>query len=354
MPLLPDELDDLVNLTLDYVPKKSITDISLEHPEYIASRILNSKFVTERGGTSITFKVNTRNTGLARNTGILSEDVTGIEDTTISASVPWTKQTVNWSYSVDEPEFQSDREMIVDEIKVRELNAQNDMAELNEENMWTGPTSSSDKRPMGITWWFQKDATTSANDGTMNGGNPSGWTSGRAGISSTEYARWKNWTFRYSAITPDDLIRKIKLAMFFTNFKAPVPFPELKFGNAPQREIYTTFRVSEPMERLAETRNENHGNDLARYMYGSGGGVTVGGVPVIPVHYLHANDTNDPLYGVDWQTFRPFVRKGANMRRMGPMQMPKQHDGKTVHYDTFMNYRCENMRRNWVGSLATS
>ena len=347
--LTPSDLDDLVVATLPLFKRHKITDISTDLNEYVSSKIMNEKMVTERGGERINYKVKVRNTGLARNTGMLSEDVTGIEDVLVSASVPWTKQTVNWSYSVDEPEFQSDPETIIDILRVRDLDAMTDMAELNEENLWSAPTSTSDNRPMGIPFWLQKDTNTAANDGTLNGRDPSGFSAGRAGLSSTTYPKWRNWTFRYSAYTIDDLVRKIKRSLVFTKFVPPVPTPELGYGSA-SREIYTTYRVIEPLERLCENRNENLGNDLARYM----GQVVVGGVPMRLSHYLEANDTNDPLYGVDWGVFRPFVLKGRNMRRMGPMQMPRQHDGKTVHYDTWMNYACYNLRKCWVGSLATS
>jgi hypothetical protein len=347
--LTPSDLDDLVVATLPLFKRHKITDISPDLNEYISSKIMNEKMVTERGGERINFKVKVRNTGLARNTGMLSEDVTGIEDVLVSASVPWTKQTVNWSYSVDEPEFQSDPETIIDILRVRDLDAMTDMAELNEENLWSAPTATTDNRPMGIPFWLQKDTNTAANDGTLNGRDPSGFTAGRGGLSSTTYPKWRNWTFRYSAYTIDDLVRKIKRSLVFTKFVPPVPTPELGYGSA-MREIYTSYRVIEPLERLAENRNENLGNDLARYL----GQVVVGGVPIRLSHFLEANDTNDPLYGIDWGVFRPFVRKGANMRRMGPMQMPKQHDGKTVHYDTWMNYCCYNLRKCWVGSLATT
>jgi hypothetical protein len=350
MSLTPSDMDDLVVATLPLYKRRTLTDIALDLPEYASARILTQKNVIERGGERINFKVKTRNTGLARNTGILSEDVTGIEDVLVSASVPWTKQTVNWSYSVDEPEFQSDEETIIDILRVRDQDAQSDMAELNEENLWSAPTSTSDNRPMGIPFWLQKDTNTAANDGTMNGRDPSGFTGGRGGISSTTYAKWRNWTFRYAAYTTDDLVRKVKRSLVFTKFVNPVPMIKETGYGPMQREIYTTYRVIEPLERLAELRNENHGSDLAKYM----GQVTIGGVPLRLAHYLESNDTNDPLYGVDWGVFRPFVRKGANMRRMGPVAMPKQHDGKTVHYDTWMNYCCYNLRKCWVGSLATS
>lgn len=349
MPITPEDLDDLVNLTLPHVVKGKITDLALELTDYVSARILTEKYVQERGGTSLVFKIKTRNTGLAVNTGILAEDVTAIEDVTISASVPWTKQSVNWSYSIDEDEFQVDDETIVREIMIREQDARSDMAELNEENMWSGPAGQTDKRPMGIPFWLTRDTTQTANDGSYNGREPSGWTSiGRAGVLSTTYPRWRNWTFRYAAYTVDDLVRKMKRAMVFTKFVAPVNTKELSYGT-PQREIYTSYRVIEPLERIAETRNDNLGNDVARYM----NQVVVGGVPLRYVPYLEANDAGqDTLYGINWARFRPFVKKGCNMRRTGPVAMPRQHDGKTVFYDTFMNYCCYNLRENWVGALA--
>ena len=225
-PLTPSDLDDLVIATLPLFKRHKITDIALDLPEYISAKIMNEKTVVERGGESVNFKVKTRNTGLARNTGMLSEDVTGIEDVLVSASVPWTKQTVNWSYSIDEPEFQSDAETIIDILRIRDHDAMGDMAELNEENMWSAPASTSEKRPMGIPFWLQKDTNTAANDGTLNGRDPSGFTTGRGGISSTTYSKWRNWTFRYSAYTVDDLVRKIKRALVFTKFVPPVPTPE--------------------------------------------------------------------------------------------------------------------------------
>jgi hypothetical protein len=42
------------------------------------------------------------------------------------------------------------------------------------------------------------------------------------------------------------------------------------------------------------------------------------------------------------------------MRRTGPLTKANQHTVRTVHYDTWMNYACYNLRKCWVGSLATS
>lgn len=345
MALLPNQVTDFVNLTLSNFKKAKWTDISLQYPDYIASRVIGRYKNVERGGPDLRFKLQTKNTGLARNTGMFDQDVTGVEDLTIEGVVPWTKQTVNWSYDIDEPLFQSDPETIISELLIREHACFNDMAELNEENLWTPPTSSDDARPMGIPFWMQKDASTTP-AGAFNGGNPSGFTSGAGSISSTTYAKWKNWTFGYSAVTPDDLIAKIKKALYSTNFKAPHPHPELGFGKA-DFAIFTTYAVREPLERLAESRNDNLGKDVAKYI----NQVTVGGIPLEAVHYLDANDSSDPLYGVNWAVIRPFVKKGANMRQI-KKDAPLQRTVKQVHYDTWMNWICYNRRALWVGSKA--
>jgi hypothetical protein len=344
MPLTPDQVDDFVNLTLPLFKTYKWTDISLEHPEYISSTLIDEKKVVEIGGPKISFRVKTRNTGNARNTGMFAQDVTRVEDVTISAEVPWAMQTTNFSYDIYEDIFQSDRETIIRELQIRDHDAMSDMAELNEENLWSAPTSPSDTRPMGIPFWLQKDAVT-APEGGFNGGNPSGFPQGCAGVSSTTYPRWRNWTFGYTSITTDDLVRKVKKALAFTNFVAPVPHPELGYGES-DYQIFTTYRVAEPLERLAETRNDNLGRDLARFM----NTVTIGGVPVRWVPYLEANDTSDPLYGVNWKVFRPFVKRDANMRRNPPKVAARQHTVREVHIDNWMNYICYNRRLCFVGS----
>lgn len=349
--LTPDQIDDFVNLTLPAFRYYKWTDISLAYQELISSRLIDEKNVKEQGGTSIAFKIKTRNTGNARNTGLYAADVTNVEDVTIGASVPWSFQTTNFSYDIYEDLFQSDRETIVRELALRDHDAMTDMAELNEENLWTAPTGTQDTRPMGIPFWFQKSPSSgSANDeGSFSGGNPAGFTGGAAGVDSTQIPRWRNWTFTYASPSTDDMVRKTKKSLAFTNFRAPVPHPELGFGKS-EYNIYTTYRVQEPLERLAETRNDNLGSDVARYA----NQVMIAGVPVEWVPYLENNDTSDPLYGINWKYFRPFVKKGVNMRRNPPKPAARQHTVREIHIDTAMGYVSYNRRSGFVGSLSTA
>ena len=304
--LTPDQLDDFVQLTLKKFHRNKWTDISLPYQKYVASRFMSKQKVEERGGEQISWRVQVKNSGLARNTGMFATDVTGVEDVMISANVPWAMQTVNYSYDIDEPEFQSDRETIIRILKVREHDAMNSMAELNEENLWSAPTSSADKRPMGIPFWLQKDT---SSDGAFNGGNPAGWSGGAGGIDSTQYPRWRNWTFGYTGYTETDLVKKVKKALVFTHFMPPVPHPNMAQGSS-DYEIFTTYIVQDELERLAEDRNDRLGSDVARFM----NQVTIGGVPLSWVPYLENNDTSNPLYGINWSAAEPGAEIDAACR----------------------------------------
>lgn len=348
MPLLFDALADFTAATIANFKRGKWTDISMEHPEYVTANLITNKKVFEAGGDSIKFDVQVRNLDTARNTGLYATDVTNAGDVLVQGSVPWAMQTTNYIYDLAEDIFQTDRETIIRHLLVKEHTAMNSMAELDEQNFWTMPASASaaDRRPMGLPYWCVKNATTTPGGG-FTGADPAGHTAGAAGIDSDIHSRWKNWAFGYTNVTTDDFVKKVKKALVFTKFIAPHPHPELSYGKT-EREAYTTYRVLESLERLAETRNDNLGNDVARYM----NNVLIGGVPVRLSHHLEVNDTSDPIYGINWGKFRPYVKKGWHMLRHKPKLAANQHTVYEVHIDNAMNYICFDRRSLWVGSTS--
>ena len=103
--LTPDRIDDFVQATLSEFKKHTLTDISLVHQEYIASKILTDKNVSMRGGKNISHRLMTKLTGNARNFSMFGRDVTKVEDVLEDAEIPWRLQTTNFSYDVLEDEF---------------------------------------------------------------------------------------------------------------------------------------------------------------------------------------------------------------------------------------------------------
>jgi len=344
--LTPDGIHDLVNNTTRKFHRHKWVDISMDLQRYIAGEFIKKDRIIEQGGEQIQWQLQVSNTGTSVDSGLYAEDQTAVDDVTQEAHVPWRKLTTSWSYDVDEPLFQSDRETIVDMLLIREHSAMNLEHEKNERDLWSAPTGSSDKRVMGVPFWIQKDASTTPG-GAFNGGNPSGFSGGCAGVSSTDYPNYRNWTFGYSAVTPDDLVVKLKRAFEYTNFVASDPHPTLGFGGV-DFTIYTVYDgVVEPLERLAESRNDNLGPDVAKYL----NRVAVGGVPIRSVPYLTANDTSCPLYGINKRVFRPFLKRGADHRRT-IKDAPRQHTVKNVFYDTWRNFMCIDRRQCFVGSKA--
>lgn len=342
MALMLEQIDDFVANTISNFKRGRFTDIYQRYQNYVSSRIMKDKVVTEQGGANITFNLKKSATGNARTAGLYDVNRTNVTDVMIQGTIPWKFLTTSWAYDIYEDIFQTDRETIVRQLMVREMDAKFDMVELNETLMWNAPSGSSDTRPWSLPFWMQADSSSSASEGDFTGGNPTGFSAGAAGVDSDTYPNWKNYAFNYVSTSTDDLIRKIKRALVYTNFQAPVPHPTIGFGEA-STEIYTTYRVIAECEALAETRNDRLGSDLARFI----GQTTIGGVPMRTVMYLEANDSADPLYGVDWSAIRPFIRKGCNMRKQGPYRAPNQRNVREVHYDTAMNYACYDRRKLW-------
>lgn len=344
MAIRPHDVDDFVLLTIDNYDKgKWERAIGDDYPEYASARIINEKGITETGGAKLKWVLETGAVDTSRNAGLYDQDQTAVGDIASMAEVPWTMQTTNWSYDIDEEGFQDDDLTIVDMLKMREEGCKANMVKRNEANLWSAPSSPTDNRPYGIPYWIVKDITTVEGDFTAS--LPSGHTT-IANVSPTTNTGWRNWAFGYTSATIDDLVRKSKRAMRRTSFTAPVPHPELSFSGKMSKEIFTTEDVMAALEVECENRNENHGNDLTRFV----DNVVVKGVPVRISWYLNDTDgTADPFYGIDWSKLRPFIKRGANMRRK-IKESPSQRNVRTVHYDTWMNYRCYSRHSLWVGS----
>jgi hypothetical protein len=341
MALYHDQLDDFVNLTLSRFKKKQWVDYSQQYRHYIfADRVIQAKRMKEKGGKDLTWKMKVRNNGTARHTGLFSVDQTNVRDLTASASQGWTKQTVNWSYDVDEDDFQSDGETIVREIELREDGMYRDFFDLMEEALWGAPTSpTQDPRvPSGIPFWFQKY--TSATP-SFQGGNPSGFTSGAAGVNATTYPRARNWAGKYVDKTRDDLLEKIIEANEKTKFKAPRPFAELTTGSSYDYEYFCPYVVKSGLVKLLESRNDNLGTNLTKYA----DSVLIGGHPLTTVPYLEENDTSNPFYGICWRYFTYYVKSGRDMVLHPVKEAADQHTVRERHMDHWGNFACLDRRQ---------
>ena len=353
MALLPEKIDDFVELTLNRFEYDAWTDLSLEYPEYIYPELMRQFRKNEEGGPHIQFEVKVRNSGNWRQTGLYAPDQTDVRDVMINGKVPWKMQTGNFSYDIYEDAFQSNNyQTIVKLLRVREHDMLTSGVEHNEEQIWSAPDGPTDElNTWGIPAWIVMSPTVNGGlqQGAHVGGNPAAFPTGIAGINSDVYPRWRNWAFGYRKVTRDDFVKKAKRAQRYTRFRAPIRHKSTDMG-MPKHCAYTTLNVVEELEELAEDRNDNLGKDVARYM----DEVTVGGVPYKHVFHLTETAVNDPVYGMNWQKIRPVVKRGCFEKRHKPERSAKQHTVREVHMDSFWNLICKDRRSLYGAERVTS
>jgi hypothetical protein len=316
------------------------TDISYDLPDYVSTRMIREHMVYDEGGDTLVWDVQTDYNDSFRPTGMYDPDNVTVGDSLVQASVPWRFYTANYSYDLRLSTFQSSRETIINFVVLKEHEMRTSIAVGLERETWYSPTSTSDNRVNGIPYYIVKN--TAVPGGALNGGAPSGHTT-VANISPTDYDQWRNWAGQYTDPTIDDLVSKVKKAMAYTEFETPHPHPELGYSKS-MVGFYTVYPVVDAFERLAETRNDRLGSDLAKYR----GQVTLAGVPITHVFYLTANDSDEPFYGINWRYLRPFSKKGEWMRLTGPKEAPNQHNVRNVFVDIAWNWKCANRRTQFV------
>lgn len=356
-----EDVADLVEDTREVEGVGKVTQIALEHTEYFAmNRLMRNNRMTEDGGTQLRVNVLTDVLDAARAVPLYSVDRPVYGDVLDHGQVPWRHVETSFYIDIHEPDINEGTAVqILRHVDVKRAAALLSRVELHETHCWGKPASSSDKvTPFGLPYWITFPSSYSA-DG-FKGGNPSGFTSGAAGLSSSTYPPWANWHFQYTAISQDDLVARLVKAMYKTSFVAALPDNPLQDATRPpQREIYTTFDVWEGFRKLYRAQNDNLGKDMAGgdLTARDGGGILVQGVPVIRVPFLDDEYTKhsdyaayDPLYGIDWGTLE-FVYKTGWENREVTRPAPNQHNVSATWIDTCYNTRCSDRRRNFMGNL---
>jgi len=333
------EIADLVQLTLEKLIKKgAFVDMQTDLQDHVAVREMwKARQKTFSGGDQWRFDVQMDHNHSARVVGLYETDGSSVHDTMVKGQVEPRHVNAHYIYDLREPDFQRGGHAIVNLLKTKYVAMMVSLFEFMEEILWSKPTDSSDQlTPYGIAYWVTKNA-----EEGFNGGNPSGFPLGRAGLSSTTYPRWSNWTAQYADISKEDLIRKMRRAHRMCKFRSPVSHsrPDFNTGNG----IYTNDTVIGIMEEVLESQNMNLGNDLA-----SKDGKTVfKGTPVTFAPYLD-NDSTDPVYLLDWKSLVVGVMAGWEQNMTKPYMVPGKHLVRRVDLDATMNMVCTDLRRQAV------
>lgn len=342
MGLAHSQIADLALLTQNKLIKRGAwVDMQTDLQDHVAVREMwqNRKKVFE-GGDNWEHEVQMDHNHSTRAVGLYEQDGSSLHDTMVKGEIPARHVNAHYIYDLREKAFQRGGVEIVNYIKTKYVAMMVSFYEYLEEILWGKPTDSTDlKTPYGILYWVVKNATEG-----FNGGNPSGFTAGRGGISSSTYSRYSNYTGTYAGeagIAKTDLIRKMRRAHRQTKFRSPVSHdrPDFKMGNG----IYVGDTIIGIMEEILESQNMNLGNDVA-----SKDGKTVfKSTPLTYAPYLN-NDTTNPVYMLDWKHLAIGVMAGWENNLSAPYMVPGKHLVRRVDLDATLNMLGTDIRRQSV------
>lgn len=335
-----EQIADIVTAVQDIERPGTYELLVTELQDYPAMRrLFKGKGRQEKGGEQLSFNVQVASNESAQTTSLFAEIDLSQADLIKKGRVPWRHVTNYYLFDEREPELNSSPQDAVDIVKARRTDCILDLAVKFEPWFWGRPsgTETADDAPIfGVQYWICRVNTDTS--GAFQGGDPSGFAGGAAGLPAASYPAYQNWSNGYKNVDEDDFLARLDLATYKTGFKNPVAIP----GSERSRYgYYTNYDVSRGLDAIAKSRNDNLGWDLAtrRSVYK--------GTSIEPVPYLDG-DTEDPFYGIDWSVFTPYFLRGEWMKEITVMRPGKQHRVVATFMDSSLNIACRNRRKLFV------
>lgn len=344
-----DALSDLVLTTLKDLPDGQF-EIMWDSQNYEICNIYQKHRRQIDGGTSIQRNVILDRKGNARYRRLFDTDEPSVDSVQNTIDVPWAQLSTDYSWDVVELlRNRSSKKGFVNLLRSRRAERMWDLAELIEERGWLTPTSATDKLyPYGIPYYLNK-LDTGATTGGFNGKTIRYQNSSTgticAGIDAATEAKWRNYADTYDSVD-NNLLRKLRTATRLTRFR-PSPIA-IKAGDdkvGSPIKMYAGESTITELEDIADKRDDNTAPmDLAgKNLHNYDGAVFWNKMPFVYIPQLD-DDTDDPIYCVDWTKIQPIVQDGYWMVESKPMTDRSQHTTITVFLDGSHNNLCTNRR----------
>ncbi len=345
---MEDHLDLLVTVLADY-PKGEF-EVMWTYQRYEFNKIFDTKKLIIDGGTSVKRNVVLDHTGQAKFRRMFDTDTAAVGYVHKQIDVPWAQ--LSTQYSWDEVELLAQKNSVkgyISLIQTRVNDALWAWADLVEESGWQAPTSATDTLfPYGIPYYLNK-LDSGISDG-FNGGTitfrDASTSTVCAGLDSATNAKWKNYAATYTTVD-NTLLKKFRKAFRLTRFYPP------RFINNPGADAITDRLVYTPgdaYDALGDLLDKKDDKGMPIDLLGSvkvrineNGVPFVNGHPVIYIPYLD-NDSDNPIYTVDWTKLRVVVQDGYWMEEKPARVAPMQHTVLEVFVDGRCCVLCTNRR----------
>ena len=339
MGLQAEQIADIVSMVKDAEDRNTYTLLSTELQKYPAMKqLFKGKGRREKGGEQLSFNAMVASNESAQTTSLFAEIDVAQADLFAKGRVPWRHITNYYAFDEREPELNSRPDDLVDIVKGRRTDCFVDLAVKFEEWFWEAPTGSEaadDAPPYGVQYWCPIVVDTAT--GAFQGGDPSGFTGGCAGLPVASYPNYQNWAAQYTAVSEEDFIVRLEEATWKCDFTNPVAIPG---DSGSQYGFYTTYDTYRQLRIIARNRNDDLGFDLGTK------GPTYMGNEIMAVPYLEANYASaDPFYGIDWGVFKPTFLRGEWMKEVIVKRPGKQHRTVVTFVDSTLNIECKNRRK---------
>lgn len=347
MGLQAEQIADIVSMVKDAEERGTYTLLTTELQKYPAMReLFKAKSRREKGGEQLSFNVMVASNESAQTTSLFGEVDVSQADLFKKGRVPWRHVTNYYAFDEREPELNSRPDDLVDIVKGRRTDCFVDLAKKFETWFWEAPTGSEeadDAPPFGVKYWVGRNNTDTdggfQGDGT-NAAAVAAFTSGCAGLSSTTYPEFQNYSVGYAAVSEDDFVARLDKAAWSCDFENPVAIPGDTSSNY---GFYTTYATLAGLREISRNRNDNLGFDI------SSRNPTYMGNQVMAVPYLTKYDaTAAPFYGIDWSVLRPTFLRGEWMKEVIVKHPGKQHRTVATFVDSTLNIECKNRRQLFV------
>lgn len=341
MAITASSVADLITSTLKALNRDKLTvNVTDLQRFFVLPMIEKNHMIQEQSGTHIQLNYMYRNAGSFANNGMYYTQSGGVIDMLTTGNIPWCFSNNHCDWEVREVAMNRSPARIVDLVKTRRLGMEYSTYEGFETNFWGKPADSTDTTtPWGVDMFIVGATGTPS----FQGGAPSGWTT-YANINSTTYPRWQNWAGVYTSITKADLVRKIREAMYKTDFMVP---PKLNQAGITMgrdnTEMFTTYTVVQTLEEIAEGQNDNLGNDLAS----KDGMVKIRRAAIHAVPKLDATTSTNPVYGINWSTVGLAKLSGQFGVESPAEKVPNQPTTVRTNVDYAYNFACTDRRRNF-------
>ncbi len=338
--LTPEQMPDAVIATMNKLNKGKWIGEMVDLQEHVGfNQICRDKRQKQSSGRGLTVRYIMDHNHSAQHVGLFGTMEFDRTDAMVEGTIPWCYSDGNMVFDEREPDMNGGAERVVDHVSAENARMLTAMVSLSETDVWGMPASSSDNdTPFGVEYWIVKNATLG-----FNGGNPSGFTSGRAGISTGDYARHANFTGKYDDFKDQDdtgLIYQMEMAADKCKWVAPAPEPGMG-RKGYSRGIFCNWETKMGLKNVAKENNDSLGFDLSTKE------PVFRGAKLQYAPYFDS-DTSDPLYMIDFNHFYAVFLKNWFMKRIKVKQLPKQPHCFAVIISMVWNIVCDDLRRQAV------